>query len=143
MTAQEVNEYFRQHINCSQIVLAEFSEELGYERDEALRMAAAFGGGAGLGDTCGAVAGAYIAIGMKYGNDTPGDAQKAAQCNEEVKGFQDAFCARNSSLICRELLGCDFSIEGKRAEARESGLIFEKCPKFVLDAIDILQERGF
>ena len=69
LTKAQVTDLFKSKIHCSQIVLGEVAEELGYGREEAYKMANPFGGGCFRGDTCGAVAGAMIAIGMKYGND--------------------------------------------------------------------------
>lgn len=143
LTAEKINDYFRQSIHCSQIVLMEFAENLGYEQDEAMRMAAPFGGGFFRGDTCGAVAGAALAIGMKYGHDTPGDTAKNAGMIAQLRHFQDEFTRRNGSTICRELLGYDFSQDGMLAEASASGAIAAHCPQYVLDAIEILEEMGF
>ena len=51
-------------------------KELGYDKDEASRMAAPFGGGMFRGDTCGAVVAAMIAIGMRYGHSELGDEEE-------------------------------------------------------------------
>ena len=55
-------------IDCSQVVAGAFAEELGITQEEAYKMAAGFGGGMGIGETCGAVVGAMIVLGMKYGH---------------------------------------------------------------------------
>lgn len=143
LTPEKINDFFKQSIHCSQIVLMTFAEDLGYSQEEAARMAAPFGAGFFLGDTCGAVAGATIAIGMKYGHDTPGDTAKNAEMIGQLKHFQEEFTKRNGSTICRQIVGHDFSKEGQLEEALADGSIYEKCPKFVLDAIDILEEMGF
>ena len=109
------------YTSCSQIVLGEFAEELGYSREEAYKMANAFGGGCFRGDTCGAVAGAMIAIGLKYGNDEPGNIEQDALCQQKVKEFQQKFTDRRKSLICRDLLGYDFADAKQREEAFATG----------------------
>ena len=59
---------FEEGFNCSQAVFSAWAEELGLDRETALRVATAFGGGMGhRGDTCGAVTGAFMAIGLKHG----------------------------------------------------------------------------
>ena len=59
---------FSEGFSCSQSVLAAFAPELGLDADAALRVSAAFGGGMGrTGGTCGAVTGALMALGLKYG----------------------------------------------------------------------------
>ncbi len=60
--------YFDNHFNCAQSVLVVFAEEAGFSEDEALRIATAFGGGIGRQQfTCGAVTGAAMALGLRFG----------------------------------------------------------------------------
>ena len=67
MEKKEIAELFMKGIDCSQVVVGAFAEELGITTEEAYKMSAAFGGGMGLGETCGAVwtlrSGAYGAEG--------------------------------------------------------------------------------
>ena len=55
MEKKEIAELFMKGIDCSQVVVGAFAEELGITTEEAYKMSAAFGGGMGLGETCGAV----------------------------------------------------------------------------------------
>ena len=97
LTKAQVTDLFKSKIHCSQIVLGEFAEELGYSREEAYKMANAFGGGCFRGDTCGAVAGAMIAIGLKYGNDEPGNIEAGTRfANRKSKNF-----SRNSPIAVK------------------------------------------
>ncbi len=98
-----------------------------------MHMAAAFAGGMFRGDTCGAVTGALMAIGLAFGDDQKLVEEKAAE-------FQAAFTGRFGSTICRELLGFDFSIPGELEKARESGKMGDACPAQVRGASEILQE---
>lgn len=68
MDKNAIAEQFMKGFDCSQVVLAECADRLGISREETNRMTAAFGGGMGIGETCGAVVGAMIALGMKYGH---------------------------------------------------------------------------
>lgn len=138
LTKAQVVDFFKSNIHCSQIVLGEMADKLGYSREEAYRMANAFGGGGFRGDTCGAVAGAMIAIGMKYGNDELGNKEQDQICIAKAKEFQQRFCERRKTLICRELLGYDFSVAEEMKAAFESGKVFELCPCLVMDALEIL-----
>ena len=59
---------FDEGFSCSQAVLSAFAPEHGLDRETALKVATAFGGGMGhRGDTCGAVTGAFMAIGLRHG----------------------------------------------------------------------------
>jgi len=140
LSANQINNGFKKYIHCSQQVLMEWAEKLGYDRDEASRMAAPFGGGMFRGDTCGAVSAAMIAIGMRYGHDRPGDEEGNAAMVAKVNAFQEAFIARNGSTICRELVGYDFAYDGELEKAMESGKVFEICPKMVQSALEILDQ---
>jgi len=59
---------FEKGFNCAQAILSTYGTELGIEREHALRVAGPFGVGMGrMGNTCGAVTGAYMVIGLKHG----------------------------------------------------------------------------
>ena len=58
---------FMKSMNCSQAVLETYAPSMGMPEDIAKRVAAAFAGGMGMGSECGAVTGAFLVIGMKYG----------------------------------------------------------------------------
>lgn len=140
LSKSQIANGFSNRMHCSQQVLMEWAEELGYDREEAARIAGPFGGGFYHGDTCGAVSGAMIAIGMKYGNGTPGDTEKDDAMQAMVKDFLARFEARAGGLMCRDLIGYDFAIPEERAEAFASGKLKDICPKLVQGALDILDE---
>ena len=133
LTKEEVRAKFAAGWHCAQCTLVPWAEALGYDADELLRMAAAFGGGMFRGDTCGAVSGALMALGMAYGDDLEATKEKTAQ-------FQAAFTERFGSTICRDILGFDLSKPGELEKARESGNMSERCPGFVRGASETLQE---
>ncbi len=138
LTKDQVLELFKGKIHCSQVVVGEFAEQLGYDKDELRRIANPFGGGGFVGDLCGSVAGAYMVIGMKYGNDEQGNVEQDTLCVAKIKQFQDEWKKRREHLNCRDLLGYDFSNPEERQKAFETGRVFDLCPNLVIDAIDIL-----
>ena len=140
LTEGRIIDLFNSHIHCSQIVLMEWAEALGYDREEAARMAAPFGAGMFRGDTCGAVTGAMIAIGMKFGHSQPGDVEGDELMKEKVAEFNRRFIEEKGTTICRDLLGFDFSISGDFEKAAMSGAIHTTCPKLVLEALNILDD---
>ncbi|MCJ7610636.1 MAG: C-GCAxxG-C-C family protein, partial [Candidatus Aminicenantes bacterium] len=90
---------FRQGYNCSQAVLAAFAPRLGLERDKAFRLAQSFGAGlARLGETCGAVTGALMVIGLKYGKVRAKDEAAKEKTYRLVREFMDRFRSRHGSL---------------------------------------------
>lgn len=132
-TRDEIIAKFAAGGQCAQCTLVPWAEALGYDEEELMHMAAAFAGGMFRGDTCGAVTGAMMAIGLAYGDDPKLVEEKAA-------AFHAAFLERFGSTCCRELLGYDLSVPGELEKARESGKMTDVCPTQVRVASEILQE---
>jgi C_GCAxxG_C_C family probable redox protein len=128
-------------MNCAQAILSTYGPKYGLGRTEALRVALAFGGGMGrMGETCGAVTGAFMVLGLKHSLESDPPQQKKDKTYAAVKKFSEAFKAKNGSLLCRDLLGLDLNtLEGAR-KAKETDAIKAKCSKYVRDAAEILQE---
>ena len=93
-----------------------------------------------MAETCGAVTGAFMVIGLKYGKTRVEDEQTKEKAYSLVKEFVDKFKSRNGSIICRELIGCDISTPKGMALAKEKKLIATLCPKFVQDAAEIIEQ---
>ncbi len=93
-----------------------------------------------MGETCGAVTGAFMVIGLKYGRIAVQDTQSQENTNKLVKEFVDKFKVLNGSIVCRELLGCDLSTSQGRKTFVEKKLRDTVCPKLVRDAAEILEQ---
>jgi C_GCAxxG_C_C family probable redox protein len=133
--------YFKEGFNCSQSVFSAYAVDMGVNCDVALKVAQAFGGGMGqMGETCGAVTGAFMVIGLKYGRTRTDDDEAKRKTYALVKELAGKFKARNGTIMCRELLGCDIGTpEGQRI-AKNKDLFSTVCPGFVQDAVEILEE---
>ena len=132
---------FRETFSCAQAVFSAYAPELGLDRETALKVAGAFGGGmARMGETCGAVTGAFMALGLKHGKTKAEDDASKEKTYSLVLEFVDKFKSRNNSISCRELLG--FAIgtpEGARL-FKEKKAIETVCSKLVKDAAEIVEE---
>jgi C_GCAxxG_C_C family probable redox protein len=138
---QDAVEIFKQGFSCSQAVLAAFSESLGLDREKALRISQSFGGGmASLGMTCGAVTGAMLAIGLKYGRTRPEDDEAKQKTYRLVRELLRRFKDRHGSIVCRDLIGVDLSAPDGHELGAERGVFANLCPGFVADAAQILEE---
>lgn len=128
---------FKQGMSCSQAILSTYGQELGIDKKTALMISAPFGGGmARMGETCGAVTGAFMVLGLKYATGKDAKEKLYALINE----FAKRFAAQNCSIRCKELLGYDMSTpEGMKA-IKENKLFETICPKLVQDAAEILEE---
>ena len=133
---------FQDGFNCSQAVCAAFAERAGADRDTALKVAAGFGGGIGrTGNVCGAVTGAIMALGLKYGF-TAGSPEAKSEMYARVQTFIQKFTERHDAQTCRELLGYDISIHEEHEKAKAEKLFSTRCPEFVRTAAEILEEMG-
>ena len=122
-------------------MLSSFGEEFGLAREIALRVAGAFGGGmARMGETCGAVTGALMVIGLKYGMTQAKDEGARDKTYKLAQEFAATFKERYRSINCRELLGYDLSKPEERKVALDKGLFTTLCPQFVQDAVEIAEE---
>lgn len=141
MTEEQIREEFLKGYDCSQVVLRAFAEELGISEDEANRVAACFGGGMMLGETCGVFTGAMMAIGLKYGHSNPDNLmeQKEIMMEKSAK-FREEFLKRHATVVCKPLLGYDVSKPEGLEAALESGHMLAFCPKLAKEALDILQD---
>ncbi|HNY29025.1 MAG TPA: C-GCAxxG-C-C family protein [Candidatus Sumerlaeota bacterium] len=137
----EAVEMLQSGFNCAQSVLVCCGEKLPFDRDVALGVASAFGGGLGSsGNLCGAVAGGVMAIGLKHPRTDPQDQEAKETAIRLTREFLAKFRERNGSIECKELLGVDLSLPGSLATARDTGLFQTVCSKAVRDAVEILEE---
>jgi len=137
---QAVN-IFKEGSNCSQAVISVYAEDFGLSRENALKISRGFGGGMGrMAQTCGAVTGAFMVLGLRYGNADIHDKEAKERIYGLVREFTRRFENRNRSIVCRELLDCDISKPAGAAAAKEKGLFASVCPRLVGDAAEILEE---
>jgi C_GCAxxG_C_C family probable redox protein len=133
--------YFNEGFSCSQSVVSSFSEDLGLDQETARKLSCGFGAGmARSGNTCGAVTGAIIVIGLKYGKGTAGDDAAKEKTYALVQEFMAKFKAKNGSINCTELLGYDLRDPEQRKQAHISGTVARKCPQLSRDAAEILEK---
>jgi len=132
---------FKEGFMCSQAVLSAYARQFGMDRETALKVSAAFGGGMGrMGEVCGAVTGAFMVLGLKYGRTSLKDAKSHENTNRVVREFVDKFRSVNGSIVCRELLGCDLSTPDGVKTFVEKNLRDTLCAKYVRDAAEIVEQ---
>ena len=128
-------------LNCAQSVLLSHAEELKLDRTTALRIALGFGGGMAIGETCGAVTGAYMVLGLKANFKEKSIQEIKAETKAAVRRFNDLFIARHGSLKCKKLLGVDISTSKGSAVANEKKLFDSVCKGLVGSAAEILENN--
>lgn len=134
-------ELFKQGFNCSQAVLSAYAKDFGLDEKLLLKIATPFGGGMGrLGRTCGAVTGAFMVLGLKYGRATLEDEQAKETTYKMVQEFTEQFEALHGSIECRELLGYDLKDPADVKIIKEKNLLSTICSNLVNDAMLILEK---
>jgi C_GCAxxG_C_C family probable redox protein len=128
-------------MNCAQAVLTAFCEELGLEKNLALSLSQGFGGGMGhTGGTCGAVTGAYLALGLAQKFTTVNPRENIDKTYALINEFNREFKTLHGSLNCTELTGYDLSQPEALNKAREKNVFTTKCPIFVSDSVKIVEK---
>ena len=138
---QNAAKIFNSGGNCCQSVLTVFSEKYGLDSKLALKLACGFGSGVRSGEICGVVSGAAMVIGLKYGNESLADTNAKALCSEKTKEFIKLFQEKQSSIVCRDLLGFDPSTAEGMARAKTDTV--RPCDDLVQSSIQLLEELGY
>ena len=141
---QQIAEDFGNGFDCAMQVAAELAPEIGLTKEQGLKMAACLGVGAMQGSLCGAVVGALMAIGYKYGNTVSGDMATKGACLAKRADFYEKFEKEFGSLTCPALLKLDLRKPEDMKAAQEKKLFATFCPKVcsfaILTAKDIINE---
>jgi C_GCAxxG_C_C family probable redox protein len=138
---EKAESLFRSGCACSQAVLGTYGPRFGLNEEEAMRVSAGFAGGMRMAETCGAVTGAFMVLGLAYCDEKCRTAEGRKRAYEKIVSFVQEFKVRHATLACRGLLGCDISTpEGARLTT-EKGLFRSKCPELVRSAAELLEAR--
>jgi C_GCAxxG_C_C family probable redox protein len=137
-------QYHERGYGCAQAVLATFAQDHGLSEEAALRISTGFGSGMGrMCEVCGALTGAFMVIGLKYGKVVT-DGTKYGTNTETtyrlVADLAKKFEAKNGSIYCRELIGHDLSDPEERTKVVQMGLFNTTCGKLILDSVELLEE---
>ena len=139
--SEKAVELFASGQNCAQAVLVAFSEGTALDPALAAKLAGGFGGGMGrMAGTCGAVTGAFLVLGLHRGSVSADDKAGKENTYRLVREFAVRFQARNGSIACRDLLGCDIGTTTGLETAKAKGVFRTICPKLVRDAAEVLEE---
>jgi C_GCAxxG_C_C family probable redox protein len=130
---------FSGKMNCAQSVLLAHADEIDVSRDDLIRLGAAFGGGMGEGETCGAVSAALMVIGLKNKSS-----HSFIELKERVQNlsefFKSEFEKEFGSLSCKDLIGENLKYQEGYERARKKGVFTNRCPHFIMGAIQIIDE---
>jgi len=132
-------EYFSGNYNCAQSVLLAMQEYYGIPSGGLIpKIATPFGGGIGrCGSLCGALTGAVLAIGLKYGTETTNLKEKE-KSYKLARKLYERFVKAWGTPFCRELIGYDLNDPKQLEELRRASIRDNKCARFVQKSVEIL-----
>jgi len=141
---ERAKQHHEQGYGCAQAVLTAFAGDFGLEERLALRLATGFGSGMGrMCEVCGALTGAFMVIGLKYGKENSDGTRYGTETETTyrlVADLAEKFQEKNGSIYCRELIGHNLMDPAERAKVVELGLFKTTCRKCILDAVELLEE---
>ncbi len=144
MTKRELAESnFVTGYSCAQAVVKAFADVTGFDDEQAMRLCSSFGGGMGrLREVCGAVSGMFIVEGLLEGYFDPTAENAQLQKAEHYKRIQELarrFKERNTSIICREILGARATTNPMPDERTPEYYKTRPCARMCGDAAEILE----
>jgi C_GCAxxG_C_C family probable redox protein len=139
--SEKAFECFSSGFNCSQAVFASYCEQNGIEKETAYKIGCGFGAGmAYCNETCGAVTGAIMLLGLKFGKYKIDDNESKENTYKKVKQYIDDFTQKHGSVKCIELLGYNISKKDELLKAREAGVFKSVCSTLVKDSVEIMEK---
>ncbi|MFW5872646.1 MAG: C-GCAxxG-C-C family protein [bacterium] len=132
---------FKSGHNCSQVVLLAYANELGIAHRMALNIASGFGAGMGrLQETCGAVTGAFMVIGLHNGLKYCSNQDAKEVSYEIIQLFNKKFVEIHGSTLCGELLNCNLRTSEGKKYFLDHNLLEHTCIPCISTAINLLDE---
>lgn len=124
--------FIEKRYNCCQSVVCTYCEKYGINEKDVFRMTEGFGlGMGGLMDTCGAVTGMFLAIGLSNSaGDMDDPLATKMDTYEKIRKAAKSFREKKGSVYCRDLL------------TEKGAQPLPCCAKCVEAAIEVLDEMG-
>ena len=138
--SDQAKELFLSGYNCAQSVVLSFADDLKFSTELAQKMAAGFGGGMGkTQETCGAVTGAIMVLGLLKGEEVNNNDELKASAYGAVKDLSRDFVAEYKTTKCRDLIGCDLNTPEGAAKFKDENIMVTICADCVKKAVEIVE----
>ena len=134
-------ECFSNGFNCAQSIISTFGPGLGVSRELSLKLATGLGAGGNYnGKICGAVMGAFIILGLKYGSDKANDTERKNILRSKLDNFTRDFKKQYSTIECNELVDADISNPEELQRLRANQVFQKLCSKIVHDVANLIED---
>jgi C_GCAxxG_C_C family probable redox protein len=132
---------FRSGLNCAQSVIGVYSEKYGIDKSTAFMMSCGFGAGMGrLQETCGAVTGSFMTIGLHICRKVSDNKERKEQSYALIREFDHRFKELHGTCRCADLLKLDLKTPEGQHEFHEKNMHETICEKCIEDAVKIVED---
>ena len=132
---------FKEGQNCAQSVLTIYADLLGFNKNQALSLSSGFGAGMGrLQETCGAVTGAFMVIGLYNSKKHKDNASLKEASMNMIRKFEQDFKLANGTTSCKALINCDLNTEAGQTYYKENNLAETICEKCISNSITLINK---
>lgn len=140
---EQAVEAFLSGCNCAQAVFAAYGDLFGIDRQTAMNLTNAMGGGISrLREVCGTVSAIALLTGLAEGAVDPGDLKARERVYQRTRDLLARFEEENGSLLCRELLGkTGPDMSAQPSERTPEYYKKRPCARFVASAAQIIEEN--
>jgi C_GCAxxG_C_C family probable redox protein len=143
--SQKARDLLPQCGNCAQTSFYVLQEEFGLDGQEILKALTPFPGLALRGETCGAVTGSLMAIGLVFGRDKLDDWKGYTNSLRPARHFCKCFEDLHGSTACADILEAALGRSFNLADRNESAEYLaaggtQKCCDLVADAVRVAAE---
>lgn len=139
---QQARKNFLNGYNCAQSVFLAYAEELGFDRETALKLSSSFGGGMGrLREVCGAVSAMFMIAGLKKGYTENNNDEVKAKHYELIQKLAKEFETEHGSYLCHDLLGLDGADNPIPSKRTKEYYNERPCEEFIATACKILDRN--
>jgi C_GCAxxG_C_C family probable redox protein len=136
-TINKAQSYFDEGYACSQSILLAFTERFDLDERTAKLISSTFGGGMGrLRQTCGAVTGGFMVLGLAYGNIEPNDMTAKLFAYQKVRELYHQVEEIHGTVNCKELLQ-KHSTQAQVEERKHHKII---CRRLVSEVAGLMYE---
>lgn len=140
-TKEKAINSFKSGLNCAQSVVTAFSDELKFDDKLALSISCGFGGGMGrLQETCGAVTGAFMVLGINNCQKYSDNKERKDITYAQVQDYNKQFIAIHGTINCKSLLNCNLRTPEGQQYFHEKNLHEVICEKCIADSVEIVEK---
>jgi C_GCAxxG_C_C family probable redox protein len=139
MDEQKAISFFRSGLNCAQSVLTTYTPKYRIDDATALAISCSFGGGMGrLQETCGAVTGAFMVIGIHNSQKYADNGMRKNISYQMVQDFDKEFRKIHGTIKCNELLNVDLRTEAGQKSFHDGNMGEKICEQCIANATKII-----